>query len=204
MDLSDNGSLTDGIYTNWLSYNWKSFFNNNFRFIKKDVLKKAKPRAQLQFAFHLIQIWNVYFELHYDNDYSNHDNEAVHPSTALKPITVIKEFWSKITPELYALFKHSQKVISFLHELGVNLCLFKSNIYHLIHLSIRLLPQPFRLLVRLFIYSFIHWWKFLFSFQIKLEAVPLFSQVIESISRHCPKTFAQVCTLLFFYLLYPF
>lgn len=84
-----------------------------FLFFLKDVLKKSKARAQLQFAFHLIQIWNVYFELHYHGDSGNLDNEAVHPSAALKPITVIKEFWSKIPPDLYSLLQHSQKVLFF-------------------------------------------------------------------------------------------
>ncbi|XP_066913207.1 protein unc-79 homolog isoform X2 [Clytia hemisphaerica] len=103
--------------------------------LSEDVLKKSKTRAMLQLSFYLMQIWNVYIELHYEG-MENQDNQSIHPSANLKPITVIKEFWSKITPSLYSLLKHSQKM--------------------------------------------------------KLESIPLFLQVVENLSLHCPKTFSQL------------
>ena len=91
----------------------------------QEILKKTKTRSQLHFAFLLIQIWNVYIEQHYvvaPSIVASHscghmgDGDPA-PSSSHKPITVIKEFWSKISPTLYGLLRHSQKVSSCLLNL---------------------------------------------------------------------------------------
>lgn len=68
----------------------------------KETVRKSKSKAQFHIIFLLAEIWTVYVEQHTIINLNNKSQE-------INPMSVVKEFWSQLTPMLY-LFVPQQKM----------------------------------------------------------------------------------------------
>jgi len=67
----------------------------------EEDFRKHKCKSQLHLSFLLSQIVSVYLELHlYEH----------HQSLDASPLSIIKDFWSRLTPIIYSLLCHSAKI----------------------------------------------------------------------------------------------
>ena len=68
----------------------------------QDIMRNQKTKSQFNFTMILAQIVTVYLE--------NHSKNQFHQTLELSPVVIIKDFWARITPVLYRLLRHSQRV----------------------------------------------------------------------------------------------
>ena len=68
----------------------------------QETVRKSKSKAQFHIIFLLAEIWTVYVERHTTSSQYNQAQEV-------NPLSVVKEFWSQLTPMLYLFIPH-QKV----------------------------------------------------------------------------------------------